>query len=171
MEKARPFAGSVVIDDRGLVRQTSIPVLLGARREIKQPYDLLLGVVRQLAAPLPAEPVGTGASWTVSRGITTFELTAQEQVTYTLEELADQGGRLSFSVSRTASAQPWTAPGQAPIQVTAYSYSASGTRDFTFASPVPTVKMSSQSSRTLQSAGGQPQVMPVENEVDVGPTE
>jgi type II secretory pathway pseudopilin PulG len=170
MEKARPFAGSVVIDDRGQVRQTSIPVMLGARREIKQPFDLLTGVVRQLAAPLPAEPVGTGASWTVSRGITTFELTAQEQVTYTLEELTDQGGRLGFAVTRSASAQPWTAASGAPTQVTAYSYSATGTRDFSLASPVPTVKMSSKSSRTVLSGGGQPKAMPIEIEVDVGPS-
>jgi len=171
MEKARPFAGSVVLDDRGIPRQVNVPVVTAAQREIKQPYDLLIAVTRQLVPPLPAEPVGTGASWTLSRSIQTFELKAQEQVTYTLQEVAAQGGRLSLEVTRSADAQAWTAPARVSGQVVAYSYSATGTRDFSFSSPVPVVRMSSKSSRTLQtSGGGQPQEMPIEVELRVGPT-
>jgi len=171
MQKAKSFAGSVELDDRGIARQVDVPEAPDAQREIKQPFDLLLGVVRQLVPPLPVEPVGGGASWTVSRTIKTFELSTDEQVTYTLKKITKQGGRLDLAVVRSADAQPWTAPTRNAGQVVAYSYTATGTRDFDFSSPVPVVQMSSKSSRTLKSAGGgQPQEMPIEVDLTVGPS-
>ena len=157
------LSGSVWIDDRGLTKEARIPLPPRARLRLKQTFDLLLALLQQTVVPVPEEAIGTGAIWTVSRTIMTFEAEVQQTVTYELIGITDNSASFDVKVVRTAEPQPCAAPMRTPANLKDYAYKALGSRTVSLASPMPVITMKSESTRTMvaESAPGVPMKLDV----------
>jgi len=152
------LSGSVWIDERGITTRARIPLPPRARLRLKQTFDLLLALLYQTVVPVPKEPVGTGATWRVSRTIMTFEAEVQQTVTYELTGITNNSASFNVKIIRTAEPQPCAAPMKTPANLKDYAYKAEGSRTVSLSSPMPFISMKSESTRTMaaESAPGVP---------------
>lgn len=116
------LSGTASITSRGLSRGVSIDA--GSAGEAGPQAEMVVQVVqmiRDVAAPLPEEPVGKGARWQRIATLDGRNGHATQTDTYTLVDLQPNGGSLDDVLAQTASPQalpsPAGAPGGPPAQM------------------------------------------------------
>ncbi|MCB9752588.1 MAG: hypothetical protein H6713_21755 [Myxococcales bacterium] len=126
--------GYLLIDARGVVREAEVELpdaLAGeeASRELRGTIEGLRETLSQLTVPLPDEPIGEGARWSVSAprsrkdGISLLHTAICQLRSRRGDEL-----ELAFEVVQSAEPQPITAPAElAGARVELVSYAAEGT--------------------------------------------
>jgi hypothetical protein len=105
------LAGTAVVSSHGLSR--GVTVEPGSAGEAGPDAEMVVQVVqmlRDVAAPLPDEPVGKGARWQKISTLDAKSGHATQTDTFTLIDLAGNAGSLDDVLAQTASPQPLPAP-------------------------------------------------------------
>ncbi len=125
------FQGSYGIDPLGTVEHVAMKRSPDASREFWSISGDLEWALRQLAAPFPEKPIGTGARWTVSRGIEQDGVDANEVSTVKLTKLRNDLVTLKTNVEQSAAPQTFRNPGS-PIDAELIKYTAEGSGKVTW---------------------------------------
>lgn len=162
--------GTGAMTNRGFVLDTQVNLPANADAGARQAIDSLRDSLRQLAAPLPAEPVGRGARWQVTMPIDAGGMSMQQVATYTLESVQGDRGHLQVRLTQSARPQALHTPGL-PAGATARLESLSGTGSATQEMDLtrliaPTHTHVVSDTATTVSAGAQSQRMETHLEAD-----
>lgn len=152
------LSGSAVVTARGFTGNVEIKVPPGADAQLTQFIDSLKQSVSQMAAPLPEEAVGVGATWETTTNINQGGMKLTQVATYKLVALAGSSMTAAVSLSQTAPKQKLSKNG---ITVDLDSYSGSGGGDTTIdvLQPVPTKATIKLVSDMHMTSGGNPMGM------------
>jgi hypothetical protein len=139
--KSAGLSGWAVVTSRGLTKQAEFDAPPGASNEVRQMLQSLQQGVRQLATPLPQEPVGVGASWETVSSMMTDNVRLTQTTTYKLTSLTGDKGGIDLTMTQTAPAQPMRPAGVPPevkVMLESLGSTGSGTMKFDLAHLVPT---------------------------------
>jgi hypothetical protein len=128
MSSMQGLSGSATVTSRGFTKDVEIKPLPGIDPQIRQFMDNMKQSMNQMSAPLPEEPVGTGARWQVTMPVETPAMKLTQIATYTLSEI--QGDKVKFDVAIKQSTPPQhiDTPGTAPgVKSSLESINSSGT--------------------------------------------
>lgn len=109
----RGLEGSYRLDALAMVREVALKLPSNPSGELSGVAGDLEWALRQLGAPFPAEPVGRGATWTVSRGLVQDGVAANEVSTFEITELKGQLVTIETNVQQSADLQTFRNPGSA----------------------------------------------------------
>jgi len=102
--------GSFIMDNRGVHKGGDIILPQGADNNLKQTVGQMSKSLEQLASPLPAEAVGTGAKWRVSSSSNFIGMNVNDITTYELVSWQDGVASLNVSIEQQAKPQNITSP-------------------------------------------------------------
>ncbi len=111
LKKTVGLKGKVTVDARGFNVKSELVTPKGMSPRMKQLVSSMQQSLDQLAAPLPEEPVGKGAKWTVEQHINQGGMLLQQITTFELVELDDNSAELTISLKQDAGAQEIRNPG------------------------------------------------------------
>lgn len=152
----RPLAGltgEAVIDTRGMTKQASFSPPPGMNPALQPTMDNLRYSLRNVASPLPEEPVGRGAKWEITTPLDTPGLKLKQITTHTLESLTGDVAKVQVSLRQEAPRQTVTLPGAAEgskATLETLSSSGAGTMTFDLNRIVPESKLSMKSASTIK---------------------
>jgi hypothetical protein len=153
--------GSGVIAASGLNKKAKIELPPGLPPMLTQMMESVQQQMGQMAAPLPAEPVGPGSTWTVNQPLDLKAFRVGQRVTYTLVSLEGNQARLKLKLEQYAPPQDVAAPGMPAGQTMRLRrMKMTGTSEMTvdLTSPVAAAKMTGASDSVMGiEAGGQSQ--------------
>ncbi len=143
--------GRVVVNTRGQVESFE---LADDAQVSPQILTFLEDAMGQIATPMPEEPVGQGASWTVTRPVTQNDIELTQESTYEITSLS--GDDVDISMSMTQSAQPQTVQSQGmQLQLVSMDTSGAGQLDIDLAMMTPnSAEAKMTSTVVMQMAGG-----------------
>jgi hypothetical protein len=147
------MSGYAVITNRGFTTEADFTTGPNLDPQLKQLLDGMRQSLRQLAAPLPAEPVGKGARWETTSKLVLNGMTMTQVATYELVELAGTTARLKVAMKQNAGRQKIQRGG---VSIDLISLASSGTGEVTLdltdliASPAT---MSMKSAMEMEAAG------------------
>lgn len=110
LRKLRGLGGTVTMNDRAMVTASNVHVPSSVEPATRTTLQQLREQIVQLSRPLPAEPVGVGARWTVDQPVTLNGISVHQRATY---RLAAHHGRLyslDISGEQTAKLGPAKVP-------------------------------------------------------------
>jgi len=123
----RGLQGRYVVDTLGTVEEVVIDLPSDASRDLWNIGWDLEWALRHLAPPFPEEPIGTGATWTIDRGVKHGVIRATEVSTFKITKLKKQLVTLKTKVQQTASPQTFQNPGTTmDVKLTEYSAKGAG---------------------------------------------
>jgi len=128
------LSGSAVVGPDGLSKGVTVDPESHAAPDAEMVAQVLQ-MLRDYVAPLPAEPVGTGAKWQRATTLRAKNGNATQTDTYTLSELHGDKGKLDDVVAQTASPQLLPSaggPGSVPPPERVDSLLTSGTETLAF---------------------------------------
>lgn len=99
------------MDRRGVLLAAGIDIPPGVDAATTQILDSLKQSMTQATAPLPEEPVGLGARWSVASVITNNTMTLNQTAVFTLTELHDRRGLVTMQIAQHAPRQEVKAAG------------------------------------------------------------
>ncbi|HSF72946.1 MAG TPA: DUF6263 family protein [Microcoleus sp.] len=102
--------GSFIMDNRGFHKGGDFILPEGADNNLKQMVGQMSQSLEQLASPLPAEAVGTGAKWRVSSSSDFSGMNVNDIATYELDSWQDGVLSLNVSIEQQANPQNITSP-------------------------------------------------------------
>lgn len=112
MAPLRRATGEAVVNDRGRVVELAVHVPEDLPAELTSIVSQMEDMMRQVAAPLPAEPVAVGATWTHESPIeTAMGMSMLQRSTYRL--VARDGDRIELAIRTEVSATPGPLPSPA----------------------------------------------------------
>jgi hypothetical protein len=134
-----------------------VPIPSVAGQQVEQ----MVNDIRQLAVPLPEEPVGKGAKWEVRMPVNMWSLNSSQVVTYSIEELKGDAGKFAVALELTAPSQKIDSPNMTAgteMYLESLKSSGSGTVEFNLTRLVPVSAMKIKTSMNMNiSAVGQQQ--------------
>jgi hypothetical protein len=112
MAGLKGISGTGVVTDRGFNRGVEMNTPPGADAQLHQALEQAKEAVSRMAAPLPEEPVGAGASWRFDQPIKSQGMTINQTITYQL--VSQEGDRLTAktSIVQSAAEQKLQAPAE-----------------------------------------------------------
>ncbi|MDH3622607.1 MAG: hypothetical protein OES69_15755 [Myxococcales bacterium] len=125
------FGGTYRIDSLGTVEEVVIDLPSDASRELWGISGDLEWALRQLSAPFPEKPIGTGAKWTIERGVEQDGVDASEVSKFQLTKLRKQLVTLKTKVQQSAAPQNFRNPGS-PIDAELTEFAAEGSGKVTW---------------------------------------
>lgn len=128
--------GSYKVDSAGVISDFRLtpPPELPSGENVEHVEDLL----RMTVFPLPAQPVGIGARWTVARTAKRRGMSMNEQVTLELVELADSDIAIRFELESSGTTETDIgSPQAAAVKKETHSWNAVGRTQSTLVSPSP----------------------------------
>lgn len=108
------LTGSAVIDARGMTKAATFEPPANMGSALRSVFDNLRHSLRNVASPLPEEPVGKGARWEVTLPLDTPGLKLRQVTTHKLESIVGDKVRVQVSLKQEAPRQPVTIPGAPP---------------------------------------------------------
>jgi hypothetical protein len=119
---------------------------------VQQQIQSMEESLRQIAVPLPEEPVGAGARWEANMGVESGGMRIDQRASFRIDELTTESLRLTTSVTQSAATQNFADPNTG-MQMTLNSMSGSGSGISTvrFDSIVPTANATMQVSMSMSS--------------------
>ncbi len=106
MKKLIGLSGYAVVNNRGIIKDASV-TFPSAAGQLVEP---LVNEISRLAMPLPEEPVGVGAKWEVRMPVKMGPLNSSQVVTYTVNEIKGDTGKIAVALELTAPAQKIESP-------------------------------------------------------------
>ncbi len=147
------IAGWMEIDDRGNVLDGGFDYG-GADPAIAQQMQSMQDSLRQVAVPLPEEPVGVGARWESTAGVDANGISVTQVASFRVDEISASGVRFTTSVSQTAETQTITdaATGMA-MELASLNASGTGTSTLQLNTVVPTATASMSLTMVMRQSG------------------
>ncbi len=165
------FTAVITFDSRGRTLSTETRMPPNADASLRSMIDNMAQTYSQMVSPLPDEPVGVGAQWTATSGISVGGANVQQTATFTLNALEATSIRVTSQVVQTAGRQPMSLPTLPPgTTATLISMNSNGGGSQTLAlnglSPDGSVRITSETNMEM-SAGGQTQPVSMGMEMTV----
>jgi hypothetical protein len=119
--------GSYLVDPLGMVEEVVMNLSPDASSEVRSLAEDLRWALRQLAVPVPMEPVGTGATWTIDRRVEQDGVNANEVSTLEVVKLRQRLVTLTADVEQGATPQTFRNPGSsADVELTQFAGKGTG---------------------------------------------
>lgn len=156
-------SATMVVSDRGIGKSLSFDDTAKTNPVMTQILESLESTFAMLATPLPEEPVGPGARWTVESTISQQMVSVTQVVTYTLEGVEDGVLTLGLEVKHAAEPQKMAlqqAPPGAEIELLSLSLEGSGRATLSLSNLAPSeaaVESTSESVISLKQPTGSAQ--------------
>ncbi len=146
------LATTTIIDDRGNIATGDLSGTEGLDPAVAE----LARSLARLGAPLPAEPVGVGASWEVNQLFEASGLLVEQTTTYTIAGISGSVVELDTTTVQTVDAGSTIRQGGILIDVLSWTSTGQGSIEFDLSSLVATTSGSSSTVQELepQGAGG-----------------
>jgi len=160
--------GHSTMTKRGFVRDGSFVPAEGAGPAIQEMAANMEKQLGQLAAPLPAEPVGVGAKWQVDSVVTDKGMSVNQSAVYTLEKLEGSKIQLAVTITQDAKDQTVSTP-QGDAKLSSLSTKGTGTSSLDLTMLLPTEATSDTVSDVSMSMdmGGTPIPMDMTTKIDM----
>lgn len=165
--------GRALVTPRGFTREADIFVPETADPQMRQLLEGTRESLKQMTAPLPAEPVGKGARWETRYDVRQNGMAIRQTATNQLAALEGEHGQLQVKVVQTADRQRIQAPNLPPgatVELVELDSGGGGEVELDFAHLVPPAARLQLLSRSkmLVDAGGQKQPMSMRLDVQMG---
>lgn len=148
------LTGYAVVTNRGFTREADIAVPATANQQTRQLVDSLKQSMTQIAAPVPEEAVGVGATWETSTKITQNGLSIVQSAMNKLTSLKGNKATLAITLTQNATPQKITTGGMT-VDLESYAATGSGNTQLDLAALVPTSAKMKMNSDMKMSSGGQ----------------
>ena len=90
------------LSSRGIVQRFAVEGESSASPQVSQLIEPLRNMMSQLAVPLPAEAVGSGAKWESGRKVPTMGTHIDQKVTYFVQKLSERSLEVEPSTRRAS---------------------------------------------------------------------
>jgi hypothetical protein len=167
LDLLRGFGGSGVVSSRGFNIDAKLNVPPGVPPELQQTLQGLEQSIRQLAAPLPEEPVGVGGRWQFTSPVTMNGLTLEQVATYEILKLTGTRVYCKVSVTQSAPKQTLSVQGQS-IELISLKSNGGGTMEFETNHLCPSKSKVDVTSATEVRAQGQTTTMSMRLVAEIG---
>jgi hypothetical protein len=164
------MSGSGVMNNQGLNKSVKLNEQENMDPMLKQQTENIQQSMQQMSAPLPAEPVGVGAKWTVETPINQNGLSIKQIATYTLKKLDGDVAELDVELKQTAEEQDVEAPGmpKGAVKLTSLLSTGTGTSTVALNRLVPMASsMKSTTEMNLKMSMGPGEPQPVKQKIDL----
>jgi hypothetical protein len=108
------LSGSATISNRGFTRKSEMTLPPDVEPRIKAVMSSMNESMSRMSSPLPEEPVGGGAKWSVTQLIESNGMKIKQTSVHTLKEINGSVVDIAIEVTQTADAQEIKAPGMPP---------------------------------------------------------
>jgi hypothetical protein len=127
IQKILGLKGEGVVTTRGLTKRADYEVPPGASPQVAQTLENMRQSLRQLATPLPLEPVGVGAKWKTTSTIRSKMFNFVQVATFSLASVKDGRATLQVQIEQKAPVQAVKMDGVPPdVKTTLDSYQGRG---------------------------------------------
>jgi len=130
--------GHATMTTRGFSRDSAFVLPETAAKEIQETMDSMSQSMDQMVAPLPEEPVGVGARWTVVSQVTSNGMKIDQTSKYHLLAFTDGGVDLEVEVVQAAPKQTVDLGAQGSFDLVRYEGAGAGTTSLNFSRVMPT---------------------------------
>lgn len=158
------------VTPRGVVEEIAVTLPKSASQQSKQLFESMEQALRQIMSPLPEEPVGVGASWTVAMKVETQALTVSQEATYRLTGAEGDDLKIDVDITQTAPPQDMAPPGMpagAKVHLDRLESTGKGKMAVNLGSLVPRVEMTLSSDMAMTvDAEGERQAMKMTMGID-----
>ena len=163
--------GKGVITSRGFTQSSDVELPPGAAPQLTAVIDSMKESLSKMSSPVPEEPIGVGAKWSVSQSITANGITLEQVSVHTVKAINGDKFDLAVEVTQKADKQEMKAPGLpegAKMTLESLESNGKGTMlmNPTELFPVSEVKTETKSTMELD-IGGQAQPMQLEMTIDM----
>lgn len=172
LQKTIGTSGTLVVDHRGVNRETSLELPADMDPQMKQMMEGSRQAMEQMSSPLPQEAVGVGATWEVDQLVAQNGLKLKQKMQFTLAKLDGKLGLFKTTIAQSADRQVANLP-NVPAGVTAelLSHTGTGTGEVNFdlsklVPPRSTITIKTDSSIKV-SGSGQEQSMQMKGDTKV----
>ena len=121
--------GTGVLSDRAVSLDATVTTVPGMDAALLTHAKAINQLLEQITTPLPAEPVGIGASWEVTNTIDQDGVTLHETITCTLAASDGNTARIVMDIHRHADPQPVHDPNIPPgasVELLSYVFAGTG---------------------------------------------
>jgi hypothetical protein len=174
LKKMVGTSGTLVMDDRGVVRDVKLSLPPDIEPQARQAMESTSQAMSQFSSPLPEEPVGVGARWQVNQSIDANGLKLKQKAVFELVSFKGKKGVVKATISQTADPQVANLPGLPPgVKADLLSHSGTGTGsgDLDLTQLVPAAfKVGVKTDTSMKITGGgqqQDMKMKVDTSVDI----
>jgi hypothetical protein len=153
----KSLASTSVVSTRGFIKESKMDLSHLTNPQMAQMVGAMSSSMNSMAMPMPEEPVGVGAKWTVRQALPSSGLSVFQDVQVEITAVDAQSCTLAIKTSQIAPPQPVQNPGlPAGVQATLdhFEGSGSGTMAVHFSSIVPTSSMTAKNSTTMSVDAG-----------------
>jgi len=153
--------GNAEVTPRGITKAAEMKMPANTNPQLASMMDNFKQQMSQMSVPLPEEPVGEGAAWTVTTQLTTGGMLVTNQYKYTLTKL--DGNIIEMKVALVQSAEPQelknpALPAGTVLRLQEFKSGGSGTVRMDLSKMVPTSEITSETTMKIEvEAGGQKQ--------------
>jgi hypothetical protein len=172
LKKMVGAAGTLVMDNRGLVRDMTLALPDGMDPQMKQTMESSRQAMEQISSPLPEEAVGVGARWQVEQVLAQNGLVIKQTSVFELAELRGTRGTLRTTVVQSADpqiAELAGLPAGVQAQLLSHSGAGNGTGELDLGQLVPGKSSKGVKTETaIKVTGqGQDQTMQIKNDTKI----
>jgi len=155
--------GNAEVTTRGITISADMRMPANTNPQLASMMDSMKQQMSQMSVPLPEEPVGQGASWTVTTQLTTGGMLVTNQYKYTLAKIEGKNIEMKVSLLQTAEPQELKNPQLPPnvkLKLLEFKSSGSGTVKMDLAQMIPTSEITSETHMKMDvESGAQTQSM------------
>ena len=161
------MAGNATVTSRGFSRASDFTLPEGAAPQLQETMDSMTQSMDQMVAPLPEEPIGVGAKWTVASKVSSNGMKIDQTASYELLSHTDDRIELKVSIDQQAPVQTVDLGAQGSFELVRYTGSGAGTTTLDLSRVMPqTASMDVQNDAGMNmDMGGQAMEMGVKSKV------
>ncbi len=120
--------GSATVTSRGFAKESDIEVPANINPQIGTMIESMKDSMGRVSSPLPEEPIGVGAKWTVTQDIVSNGMKIKQTSTHTLKGIKDGKYDIDLAIEQKGEEQAIAAAGLPPgTTLTLKSLESSGT--------------------------------------------
>lgn len=166
--KINGLSGHAVVSNRGFNRGAKMNAPPQADPQTKQVLESMEQAMNQVAAPLPAEPVGVGAKWQSEVKLAQAGVNVSQVSTYTLDKLEGRKLDLKVELQQSAPRQKLTPQPGTTVELMSLASKGGGTSklDLSKLSPLHSL-LTLQSDVTMALPQNQPMSMTTKLTIDI----
>ena len=149
--------GSAEVTPRGITKNAEMKMPANTNPQLASMMENMRQQMNQMSVPLPEEPVGQGATWTVTTQMTSGGIQLTNQYKYTLTKLEGSNIEMKVELVQTAEAQELKNPALPPgtvVKLQEFKSGGNGTIKMDLTQMVPTSEITSETKMKLEAEGG-----------------